>query len=191
MTAVLQRGEWDHIAYTFRGVEDTLAAGCSLGLLRSRLHKDARYCRVLQSPVMTLAPLAALICWDAGGHWRVAAVTQLLSIVLTTLWIDRLITYRTAGARLLNAAPIAWIGRISYSLYLWQTLFTAPRYYDPWQELPMSHSRSAADVGTAIISYYAVERPCLRLRDWIEQRIGSRGSDAQAAALAERVAQNA
>ncbi len=55
---------------------------------------------------------------------------------------------------LLNIRPMVWLGKISYSLYLWQQLFA----FGP-------HPRPAAWLGMALVmaclSYYAVEQPML------------------------------
>lgn len=60
--------------------------------------------------------------------------------------------------RILNIRPIVWLGKISYSLYLWQELFA----YGP-------HGRFWYDplfaVGLACVSYYLIEQPMLRLRE--------------------------
>jgi peptidoglycan/LPS O-acetylase OafA/YrhL len=67
-----------------------------------------------------------------------------------------------AKYRVLNVKPMVWIGTLSYSLYLWQQLFL-DRSSQAW------YAAFPANVGMAIlagaISYYAVERPTLRLRE--------------------------
>jgi peptidoglycan/LPS O-acetylase OafA/YrhL len=59
---------------------------------------------------------------------------------------------------ILNWAPVVWLGRISYSLYLWQQPFCS----DP-------HLRHGYFVTfaflAACLSYYFVEQPMLRRRD--------------------------
>jgi peptidoglycan/LPS O-acetylase OafA/YrhL len=71
---------------------------------------------------------------------------------------------------ILNYAPVVFLGKISYSLYLWQQLF----FYrpDPWPiylALPLA-------LAFACASYFVIERPMLRLRD-------SRQSDVRRTAL--------
>jgi peptidoglycan/LPS O-acetylase OafA/YrhL len=60
--------------------------------------------------------------------------------------------------RILNWAPVAWLGRISYSLYLWQQPFCS----DPKLR---SGYLAAFAIATACFSYYFVEQPMLRHRE--------------------------
>ena len=74
-------------------------------------------------------------------------------IVLSQLYRDGLI------ARLLRGRLVQFFGLISYSLYLWQQLFTASaEQYRPigWLGAPVLM------LVAAVLSYYLVERPCLR-----------------------------
>jgi peptidoglycan/LPS O-acetylase OafA/YrhL len=64
----------------------------------------------------------------------------------------------------LNLAPIRHLGVISYSLYLWQQMFTAGHSW------PFPVPFVALFV-CAEGSYWLVERPSLRTRDWIEARV--------------------
>jgi peptidoglycan/LPS O-acetylase OafA/YrhL len=71
------------------------------------------------------------------------------------------------ASRLLELAPVRWVGRLSYSLYIWQQLFLMgswrqerPFPLGPWQELPLS---IVAAFACAAASYYVVERPLLRI----------------------------
>lgn len=67
---------------------------------------------------------------------------------------------------LLERALFRWIGRISYSLYLWQQLFFVRALsfqipgFSPLQQLPWN---LAAAFACAIFSYYLLERPLIRL----------------------------
>jgi peptidoglycan/LPS O-acetylase OafA/YrhL len=65
--------------------------------------------------------------------------------------------------RLLNTPVLRHLGVISYSLYLWQQMFTAlpnSARFLPWS--------LAAILACAELSYWLVERPALRLRDRLE-----------------------
>ena len=64
------------------------------------------------------------------------------------------------ATRLLGSVPLQFLGMISYSLYLWQQLFTSrpAAYLDaPWLKFAPLMLVAAA------LSYYWVERPCIRL----------------------------
>jgi peptidoglycan/LPS O-acetylase OafA/YrhL len=81
---------------------------------------------------------------------------------------------RSPLSRLLDSPPIAWFGRISYSVYLWQMLFL-PTYNIPVslgiaQKFPYNLGLAVA---AASISFYCVEQA---FRDW-GRRLGSRRSD--------------
>lgn len=68
-------------------------------------------------------------------------------------------------SRLLEARAVRWVGRLSYSLYLWQQLwmfgrFSISRPFDlgPFQELPLNLMCTFL---CATSSYYVVERPSI------------------------------
>jgi peptidoglycan/LPS O-acetylase OafA/YrhL len=63
--------------------------------------------------------------------------------------------------RWLELKPVQSIGKISYSLYIWQMMFLVPAY----RPMPLIQSFPAAFILTfscAIASYLLVERPCIR-----------------------------
>ena len=68
--------------------------------------------------------------------------------------------------RILEDPRLRWIGRISYSLYIWQQLFLVgdliprPLPFGHWQEVPLSF---VLILLCATASYYLVERPLLGL----------------------------
>ena len=56
----------------------------------------------------------------------------------------------------LNWSPVAWLGKISYSLYLWQELFLG-KFPFPWGLLGAFLA--------AELSWRIIEKPALELRD--------------------------
>ena len=61
--------------------------------------------------------------------------------------------------RILEDVRLRWVGRISYSLYIWQMLFFAPH-----DDLGWVQSFPGAVIGTAacaLLSYYFVEKPAI------------------------------
>jgi peptidoglycan/LPS O-acetylase OafA/YrhL len=68
--------------------------------------------------------------------------------------------------RALAVAPLVWLGRVSYGIYLWH--WPVYRYLHParlglsWE--PTQFVRIAVTLAAATISFYVVERPLLRLR---------------------------
>jgi peptidoglycan/LPS O-acetylase OafA/YrhL len=65
--------------------------------------------------------------------------------------------------RVLNWAPLAWLGRLSYSLYLWQQVFLDPGNGARWMcRFPQNLGLAFA---AAVASYYLVELPFLGLKN--------------------------
>lgn len=112
-----------------------------------------------------------------GSGWIVAVVALIAVVAFTPplamLWQSVLIPMVLAGTtlnpdtpmgRFLETAPLRWIGRISYSLYLWQQVFLVPiaerGQLGVTQWLPLS---IACTFAIAAASYYVIERPMIRL----------------------------
>jgi peptidoglycan/LPS O-acetylase OafA/YrhL len=116
--------------------------------------------------------------WLIPGVWVGLAAAFIACVFcqppLTMLWQSTLIPLLLAGTvlrpatvagRVLELAPLRWIGRISYSLYLWNSLFFAgmsnprPLPLGFLQTLPWSIFGVFA---CATLSYYFVEQPLIR-----------------------------
>jgi peptidoglycan/LPS O-acetylase OafA/YrhL len=87
-------------------------------------------------------------------------------ILVWLLWLVR--NPQSLSGRLFNQPAVAWLGRLSYSLYIWQTFFLHYRnivifgHDHWWSTIP------ALWLGillVAVFSYYCIEQPSLRLRD--------------------------
>jgi peptidoglycan/LPS O-acetylase OafA/YrhL len=117
-------------------------------------------------------------CLTRPGSWvwfAVAAVgilcgayysqvgSVVLGFVIPTILAATLLHPKWTVCRLLDSAPLVWIGRISYGLYLWQGLLLLPG----WEKLTYQWQRFPANLvvlaGVAIASYYLIERPVRRL----------------------------
>ena len=133
---------------------DQLAIGCLLAIFAARVPKSSRW-------------LALAMVFTAFAIPWFPATTPLRSLFM--LFVLRpLLNVCLAGVvlhvirvpyRILNWAPVAWLGRTSYSLYLWQELFCSnPAFH-------LGYFLIVPALGCACLSYYLVEQPMLRLRD--------------------------
>ncbi len=104
---------------------------------------------------------------------------------MTRLWMPMLIPLLIVGtlthpdwmlSRILEWGPIQWIGRLSYSLYLWQMLFFTETSHSPywWQHFPVNVILA---LGAAVVSYYFIETPLLRVGKRLSAAVAN-GNDA-------------
>ena len=138
---------------TWPAVASTLAAGCLLGALNPVLPKVGKWTALILFLVLLFIPLFA-----ANSAGKTLFQLFVLLPVRHLSMAGLLLHVVQMPYRLLNWGPVVWIGRISYSLYLWQQPFCAD---------PSLHSAYLAflAVAFAAFSYYCVEKPMLRLRD--------------------------
>jgi peptidoglycan/LPS O-acetylase OafA/YrhL len=157
----------DAVQYAFRGVADWLAGGALLAIIRPRLQANRWYAGVLAHPLFpVVAGAVVLAAWTGVGYWRRADLTMPAAVVGTVLLLDWAMTHPTQLlARPLNWAPVEWIGRLSYSLYLWQEPFLPAGPARWWEHAPLN---VALALGAAMASYYLVERPALEWRARLE-----------------------
>jgi len=139
---------------------DQLAIGCLLAIFHKRVP------RIRKPWAAAMLVLVALSIWFHADT-PVRTLFALFSIKpLVDVCIAALILHvMQVPYRCLNCRPLVWLGRISYSLYLWQELFCSN---------PFFHSGMLLIVPAVIcagLSYYAVEQPLLKLRDkWFRSK---------------------
>jgi len=167
-----------HNSYSFHFHADSLMFGCLLALVQGtpvfeRIYKYA-------TKIWWIPPAAIVVSdclsaryqnyWDfpIGMTFCGAAISFFL------LWCVRNPT--SAVGRFLNSRPIARIGVLSYSIYIWQTLFLNPSnltLFGPSFKLLYTFPFSwLAILVVAELSYNLVERPSLRLRNHLIKSFG-------------------
>jgi len=160
-------------AFNFLMYSDILATGCLVAVLEKELTADPRYRRLLASRFMALLPLLALVLnyypRSTKLSWLVGETIGNVSIAISVHWC--ILNSRTAVGRFLNRGFMVWVGVLSYSLYLWQQLFTRFGVKSGVSAFPINILLMFL---VALASYHFVEKPFLRLRGRLESRWGSR-----------------
>jgi peptidoglycan/LPS O-acetylase OafA/YrhL len=149
---------------------DSIMFGCLLAIL----WRNPRFNQIVQPVVRGwAAAIAAAFVLGLGpvllqarfrGSYSLVFGLTLNAICLSLILLYVVRVPGSAVGRLLNTAVLRHLGVISYSLYLWQQMFTgvnSVRFF-PWS-LP-------AILACAELSYWLVERPSLRLRERLEYR---------------------
>ena len=159
-------GHWPNATrYAFEGVADALATGCLLAYSRSWLWDRPLYRRMLQSKTMYLCPviIAAVAAANVRSElFGAIAGISLLNIMIAVFMDWCLRDPDTVIGRVLNARPIAFIGVLSYSIYLWQQPFLREHH-------SLAFPLNVACIGAfALTTYLLVEKPFLRLRARLE-----------------------
>ena len=144
---------------------DGLMFGCLLALMIGTPLFERIY--AVAARVWWLYPLYFLALHGYLEGQFGAPYLYLLGYTLDSLTIALFMAWavRNPGhpvGRLLNWKPIAFLGVLSYSLYIWQTFFLQARNPTLLGRYPYNLLGLAA---AAIASYYLIERPSLRLRD--------------------------
>lgn len=137
---------------------DILLFGCAAALLWSHTAVRAAVRRVAGSALVIGILLATAACL----YWRPPAYLTLLAILMALLPVATVARPESWAGRILESPLLSFIGRISYSLYLWQELFFPVFGVQPtlgwiqtwpWNLIPA--------FGMALLSYRFVETPSI------------------------------
>ena len=163
----LMRSSGDGIGHRFETVADAIAVGCVLAGARDWLHQLPSYRRLLASRLFVLVPCLAVagsLLYDHPvAHFLIGISVMNLAIAASLDWC---VTFGSGRVgRVLNWAPLVFVGTISYSLYLWQQLFLNRMSGAPTAAFPLNLMLACV---AALTSYYLVEKPALRLRRRLE-----------------------
>lgn len=166
----------ERIGEMFFTVADPIAFGCLLAIERRWLWQQRWYVAIMNSRLFFLVPIAAMALRYTGNHpmihYVIAQPLMNLGIALTLDWC--MSHASSPVGRFLDWYPVAFLGTLSYSLYLWQTIYLNHFSRAPWTAFPINLVLALL---TAVASYKLIEQPFLKLKDLLQAR--SRRSLAQ------------
>jgi peptidoglycan/LPS O-acetylase OafA/YrhL len=136
----------------FPVLADNLAVGCLLAMLESRIPRIPGYAAFGMTLAIVFIPFfPARTVTRTLFMVFVLHPAFLISIAGVVLHVTR------RPYHFLNCRPIEWLGRISYSLYLWQEPFCPNPRFRPGYAIAFS-------LAAACVSYYLIEQPALNMR---------------------------
>jgi peptidoglycan/LPS O-acetylase OafA/YrhL len=118
-----------------------------------------RYIPAWSLPIFVVMEIGLLVT-------RIPFFFTLQAALIPLLILSIVLHPRTIQASILECYPLRWIGRISYSLYLWQQLFFGVNFAGSPPGLRVLRQQPfnlMALVVCATFSYYIVEKPLVRL----------------------------
>jgi peptidoglycan/LPS O-acetylase OafA/YrhL len=171
-------------------VADSLAVGCVLAGIRGQLLANETLTRRLRPGWLFIGALATVTLLDLVSTrpsvvptWMFKLVFVSAQNVLIAFIVHWSIQHHeSAIGRVLNSAPLTFIGVTSYSIYIWQQPFLNHLIQTPFTTFPLS---LAAGFACAVASYYWIEKPSLALRKKLDGRFaGPKRSGLRTAATA-------
>lgn len=151
----------------FPAMFDYLATGCALALLRPWLLKQTWYLRLTSSRWLVLTiPLMLLINRERGYTLAVLLGSPIVNVCMALLIESSTRHIESFAGRLLNWKPVAFLGVLSYSLYLWQQPFLDRESQAWWCAFPQNLTFTFI---AALLSYFIVEHAFLGLRRRLER----------------------
>ena len=143
---------------------DVRLDGLLLGCLAAILVTDPATKDVFRSILRPSVWIVLVIAYvSVQVYYRRHYYTLVESALLAAIVASTVLYPQTAVGRFLELSWMRWIGRISYSLYLWQQLFLLPGAKDGWMRLQRFPLNLILLATIAVLSYEFVERPLIRL----------------------------
>jgi peptidoglycan/LPS O-acetylase OafA/YrhL len=166
-----------HHGGMFHARADSLMFGCVIALLQGTPVFERVYAFVTK---IWWIPPAVIFLSDCIGarfqnYWQLPFGYTICgtAIAFFLLWCVR--NPHSAVGRVLNSRPVVHIGVLSYSIYIWQTLFlhhlNASVFGPSLRFISTFPGNWLAILVVAEISYHLVEQPALRLRNYLMRRV--------------------
>ncbi|MGB6844123.1 MAG: acyltransferase, partial [Candidatus Acidiferrales bacterium] len=146
----------------FPMVADSLATGCVLAAARAWLERRSWYLRLFH-PGVSLSLVALILLINRYLGYTIVDIVgmSVINICIAILIHRSVYSSNDWAGRILNWKPIAFVGVLSYSLYVWQQPFL-DRHSTAWvNAFPQN---LIFGVIAALGSYLLLEKPLLKLR---------------------------
>lgn len=144
---------------------DGLLWGCALAILLSKADFREWLSKLFSWRLLALAVILDVVSNLFFGKHNYSSYEPLL-LSLIVIW--PVLNQHSFLARLLELPVLKWLGRLSYSLYVWQQLWLVfPKVPAPFGELQQMPLNLACVLVSGALSYYAIERPMVRLGHWL------------------------
>ncbi len=147
---------------------DCILSGCWIALVLDLVTFTGQKLKILRYITHPFFIIPILL------SWAVFSSPYNMSYFTGTTFLSAVLLFGLAVAeptsifvRLLSSKWLCWIGTISYSLYLWQQLFIAMKV-PSWGIIRTFPLDLIFTFACAIISYYVIETPFLRLKKQFE-----------------------
>jgi peptidoglycan/LPS O-acetylase OafA/YrhL len=157
----------------FHTIGDCIATGCLLAGLQGWLWSQDRYRRFVSSWQFWLAPALIVVAMVISVHPQVKWLVGIpLFNLMVAVCIDRWTRFPQADAfaAFLNWKPVASVGVLSYSLYLWQQPFIDRYGHHLWNRFPLNVILAFT---VALASYSLIEKPFLAMRHKSPRQAGA------------------
>lgn len=161
---------------------EPIAAGCLLAYAAKNPEWSRRLdglCRQRAFwPVLLATLLATIAMIHLSTKLRLGIAFSTGSAALSLLLWQSVRFSDLRWGRLLNTAPMVWVGTLSYSLYLWHRLFIRPVSLTlDWAPFPVQLLELAC---VAVMAHFLVEKPFLRLKQRFSGSVSAVKADAVA-----------
>ena len=150
---------------------DALMVGCMIAVLLKRNAIPSFWRGVTSSSMLPLATIALLMISVYAGEVYIARYRDVVGFAIEPLLVGIFIVQMIAlssrkGWSWLESRPVRFLGRISYSLYLYQqlTLYSTRKALSGFPVIVQFVGVIAVTVIAATLSHYFVERPFLKMK---------------------------
>ncbi len=137
---------------------DGLLFGCTLALWVNQV----AFRKVLHEKLTIFVWWALVAMYITGCFYSLPFQGILDAILIPLMLYGTTINRATLVGAILEFPLLKWIGRLSYSLYLWHAIFFVGRYHQP-EFLQLFPINIAALIICASASYYLIEQPMISL----------------------------
>jgi peptidoglycan/LPS O-acetylase OafA/YrhL len=149
---------FDRVPYFFRTDTriDGLLLGSAMAIVLSNPDWALPLRRYLSHAESIICLFALGLIWLTAGHWFTGVREELAMTALLTITVLR---PGEGLSRALEWGPLRAVGRLSYSIYIWQQLFLVPAGILWWNRFP---GNLVLVFAAACASYFLVEEPARR-----------------------------